>query len=46
MILSPEHMTFSHSFSHTVSKKNNMEPKNWWFVDVYEFPRVYFQVPI
>ena len=25
--------------------KINMEPKNWWFVDVSPFPRGYFQVP-
>ena len=25
--------------------KTNMEPKNWWFVDVSPFPRGYFQVP-
>ena len=25
--------------------KTNMEPQNWWFVDVSPFLRVYFQVP-
>ena len=25
--------------------KTNMEPKNWWFVDVSPFPMGYFQVP-
>ena len=25
--------------------KTNMEPQNWWFVDVSPFPRGYFQVP-
>ena len=25
--------------------KTNMEPKDWWFVDVSPFPRGYFQVP-
>ena len=28
-------------------RKTNMElnePNNWWFVDVFPFPRVYFQV--
>ena len=25
--------------------KTNIEPKNWWFVDVSPFPRGYFQVP-
>ena len=25
--------------------KTNMEPKNWWFVDVSPFPRRFFQVP-
>ena len=25
--------------------KFNMEPKNWWFVDVSPYPRGYFQVP-
>ena len=25
--------------------KTKMAPKNWWFVDVFPFPRGYFQVP-
>ena len=25
--------------------KTNMEPKNWWFVNVSPLPRGYFQVP-
>ncbi len=25
--------------------KTNMEPNNWWFVDVSPLPRGYFQVP-
>ena len=25
--------------------KSNIEANNWWFVDVYPFSRVYFQVP-
>ena len=25
--------------------KTNIEPENWWFVDVSPFPTAYFQVP-
>ena len=25
--------------------KTNIEPKNWWFVDVSPFTKGYFQVP-
>ncbi len=26
----------------TPPKKINMEPKNWWFVDVFPFPKGHF----
>ena len=25
--------------------KTNIDPKNWWFVDVSPFPRRYFLIP-
>ena len=36
---------FSQRWCFFTPPKTNMEPKNWWFVDVSPFPRGYFQVP-
>jgi len=32
-------------FEQSIPPKFNMEPQNWWFVDVSPFPRGYVQVP-